>query len=164
MVCLAKMVFLGVDPGLNSTGWGIIKKNGSRLEYIISGVIKTNCSKTSIAYQLLEIFNDISRVISQYNPSHVAIENTYVNENPSSSLKLAQARAAAIIASAQSGLIPTEYQASTIKKVVTGKGNADKAQVDKMITLQLGSIIYKTHDESDAIAIAMCDALFHKPS
>jgi crossover junction endodeoxyribonuclease RuvC len=158
------MTFLGIDPGLIKTGWAIVKRNGSQLQYIASGIIKTKSNKQSIAYQLIDIFNGISQIISLHEPSYVAIENTYVNENPSSSLKLTQARAAAIIASANSGLIPSEYQASTIKKIVSGKGNADKQEVYKMITLQLGSIICKTHDESDAIAIAMCDALFHKPS
>ena len=95
----------------------------------------------------------------QYCPSHSAIENTYINNNPLSSIKLAQARAAAILACSNHNMIPREYQASTIKKIVSGKGNADKIEVNKMITLQLGNIQTETSDESDAIATAMCDAL-----
>jgi crossover junction endodeoxyribonuclease RuvC len=152
------MVFLGIDPGLRKTGWAIIKKNCDKLQYIASGVIKTIGTYSP----LLEIFNCIDQVIFQYNPSHAAIENTYVNENPISSLKLAQARGAAIIACAKNRLIPSEYQASTIKKVVAGKGNGNKADVYKMITLQLGYISSETYDESDAIAIAMCDSLFQR--
>lgn len=156
------MLFLGIDPGLRKTGWAVIKKNASQLQYIKSGIIKTSNGRESIAYPLVELFNGILQVISQYNPSYVAIENTYVNENPASSLKLAHARAAAIIASAKNGLIPSEYQASTIKKVVSGNGKADKDQLYNMIALQLGSIKCETHDESDAIAIAICDALFQR--
>jgi len=157
-----KLSFLGIDPGLRRTGWAIIRKDKTCLKYIASGVIQPRYTIQSIAYQLIDIFNGICHVISQYEPSYVAIENTYVNENPASSLKLAQARSAAIIASAKYGLIPSEYQASTIKKTVSGNGNADKEQLYKMITLQLGFIKCKTNDESDAIAIAICDTLFQK--
>ena len=158
------MVFLGIDPGLRKTGWGIIIRNGNQLKYLASGLIKNDKSSDLIALSLLGIFNGISKVISDYKPSYVAIENTYVNNNPLSSLKLAQARAAAIIACAKYGIIPSEYQASTIKKIVSGKGNADKNDIHKMITLQLGYISTESHDETDAIAIAMCNALFQKSS
>ena len=159
------MIFLGIDPGLNKTGWGIIQKCSNSLKYINSGVIKTKVDRESIAEPLLEIFNEISNVILQYQPSYAAIENTYVNNNPISSLKLAQARAAAIVACAKNGLIASEYQASTIKKVVSGKGNSNKDEIFKMLTLQLGYIENKKYDdESDAIAVAMCDALFQKYS
>ncbi len=151
--------FLGIDAGLRKTGWAIITKIDNQIKYISSGVIKTTgCD----AEALLKIFDSISEVIEKHKPHYVAIENTYVNENPLSSLKLAQARSASIIACSKAGLIPSEYQASTIKKVVSGKGNADKSQVERMITLQLGQITKKTYDESDAIAIAFCDALFQK--
>lgn len=157
------MIFLGIDPGLNKTGWGILEKSQNNLRYINSGVIKTKLDRESIAEPLLEIFNEITNVILQYKPSHAAIENTYVNNNPISSLKLAQARAVAIVACAKNGLIPSEYHASTIKKVVSGKGNSNKDDIYKMITLQLGHIKDKIYsDESDAIAIAMCNALFQK--
>lgn len=154
-------MILGIDSGLRRTGWAILQKNGSKLLYVKSGVIKTtkNDNGPSNAVALGEIFHGMSEIILQCKPTSAAIENTYVNENPLSSLKLAQARAAAIVACAHHNLIPIEYQASTIKKAVAGKGNADKAQVYRMITLQLGSIQYDTNDETDAIAIAMCHAL-----
>jgi crossover junction endodeoxyribonuclease RuvC len=159
-----KLLFLGIDPGLRKTGWAIISKNDCNLVYIASGIIQPQHPRKSIAYPLIDIFNGLCQVISNYHPSYVAIENTYVNENAASSLKLAQARSAAIIASARHGLIPSEYQASTIKKVVSGNGKADKKQLYKMITLQLGVIQCQTDDESDAIAIAICDTLFQRLS
>jgi crossover junction endodeoxyribonuclease RuvC len=158
------ILFLGIDSGLRKTGWGIVSKENTHIKYIASGVLKTKITEISPEYKsdalaLNEIFEYIKDIINKYKPDHCAIENTYVNNNPISSIKLAQARAAAIIACSSSGLIPREYQASTIKKVVSGKGNADKTQVNKMISLQLGNIKTKTSDESDAIAIAVCDAL-----
>ncbi len=157
-------LFLGIDSGLRKTGWGIVRKDNKGIKYIASGVLKTKITDKgpehkSDALALKEIFEYIIDIINQYKPDRCSIENTYVNNNPISSLKLAQARAAAIVACSVSGLIPSEYQASTIKKVVSGKGNADKTQVNKMISLQLGNIKTETSDESDAIAIAMCDAL-----
>jgi crossover junction endodeoxyribonuclease RuvC len=155
------MICLGIDPGLNKTGWAVIKKSNQSLKYLGSGIIKSEANK-HLGEQLVAIFNGIIAVIEKYHPSHAAIENTYVNSNASSSLKLAQARAAAIVACGKNGIIPIEYQASTIKKVISGKGNATKPSVYKMITLQLGYISPTTYDESDAVAIAMCHTLFQK--
>ncbi len=157
-------LFLGIDSGLRKTGWGIVRKENSKIKYVASGVLKTKIIEKSSEHRsdapaLYEIFECIRNIINEYKPDRCSIENTYVNNNPMSSLKLAQARAAAIVACSSAGLIPSEYQASTIKKVVSGKGNADKTQVNKMISLQLGNIKTETSDESDAIAIAMCDAL-----
>lgn len=158
------MKFLGIDCGLRKTGWAIIQKVNSKLIYIKSGIIRTKIQNEnelikSDALALQTIYDSLIEIITLHQPNHASIENTYVNNNPLSSLKLAQARAAAIIACCTQKIIPYEYQASTIKKVVTGKGNADKIQVNKMICLQLGKINTESNDESDAIAIAMCDAL-----
>ena len=156
--------FLGIDSGLRNTGWGIVKKENTKITYIASGVIKTKAQNQQDIYKsdalaLNKIYSAINDIIVQYQPNHCAIENTYINNNPLSSIKLAQARAVAILACSNHNMIPKEYQASTIKKVVAGKGNAEKIEVSKMISLQLGNIKTETNDESDAIAIAMCDAL-----
>ena len=158
--------FLGIDSGLRRIGWGLILKDKQKLLYIASGVFKTTIGNTEIYYHsdgiaLKEIYNFIYNLISEKKPTHCAVENTYVNNNPLSSLKLAQARSAVIIACCNHDLLPREYQASTIKKIVSGRGNADKLELHKMINIQLGNIKTTTNDESDAIAIAMCDALHH---
>ncbi len=161
-------IFLGIDPGLKKTGWGIITKHGTSISYVASGVVQTThvCCNTqshrSNTEALNMIYNEIKDVIAMYRPLHCAVENTYVNSNAITSLKLAQARAVALIACCSSGHIPYEYQASTIKKIITGKGNADKLQVQKMVRIQLGYTVQKHMDESDAIAIAMCHVLLHK--
>jgi crossover junction endodeoxyribonuclease RuvC len=159
-------IFLGIDPGLRQTGWGIIAKNIS-ISYIASGIIKTISDEKISSHRsdpraLGLIYNGIQKIIVDYKVSQCAIENTYVNSNPISSLKLAQARAAAIVACYNNGCMPYEYPASTIKKTITGKGNADKLQVQKMIQIQLGYVGGTQMDETDAIAIAMCHALQHK--
>ena len=121
-------LFLGIDPGLRKTGWGIVKNQGSSISYVLSGVIQTR-SKGDMSQKLLHIFQELEGTIKQHNLQSVAIENTYVNVNYDSSLKLAQARAAAILACARCGYGITEYQAKMVKKRLTGSGNADKEQV-----------------------------------
>lgn len=164
---------LGIDPGLVTTGWGIIERgNTCDLKYIASGVIRSNTiSKNSqfrgkkedfLHERITYIFKILSDVISNYKPTVAAIENTYVNINQHSSLKLAHARAAAIIACSVAGLTVSEYQAKTIKKILVGTGKAEKVQLSKFLSFYLPNMRQNITvlDESDAIAIAVCHAQF----
>ena len=162
-----KKIILGIDPGLLHTGWAVIcKKNNKDLSYIDSGVIHSipkigNGQKKSqyFAIKLGLIFAELEKIINRHKPNTTAIENTYVNTNFNSSLKLSQARAAAILACTVNDLQITEYQAKTVKKTLTGSGIADKTQMTKMINLYLRDVIMiRSYDEADAIAIAICHA------
>jgi crossover junction endodeoxyribonuclease RuvC len=153
-------VAIGIDPGLNSTGWGIVGSQGSKLIYLASGTIKISL-KLSLAEKLLTIYKEICNQIEQHQPKVFAIEETYVNDNPSTSLKLGQARGVAILAAAYNNLDVFEYAPRFVKKAIVGKGNADKVQVAAMINHLLHHKI-ADHNESDAIAIAICHINCHK--
>jgi len=154
--------YFGIDPGLNNTGWGIVLYHGKNsFEYVDSGIIKTK-NKLFQAERLKIIFDSILDKIELHKPNYAAIENTYVNVNNASSLKLAQAKAAALIALAKGGININEYPAKTIKKVITGSGNADKKQIKKMMLIWLPNKYIDSADEVDAVATAICDALSNK--
>ena len=156
--------FLGIDPGLNFTGWGLIDYiNANKFTYIASGVIKT-IPKMEYSQRLNHIFNQVLQVIESYNPEYAAIEDTYVNVNNKSSIMLAQAKAASMIAISQNDIPLVEYAAKKVKKTISGTGNADKSQIIKMISYWLPNVVVKLSDEADALAIALCHASHYKHS
>jgi len=157
------MRILGIDPGLQHTGWGIIDYKNNALSIVDFGVIHST-SKDPISDRLFKIHNDIKTIIASYSPTQAAIEETYVNKNFASSLKLAHARAAAILSLRINGLTPSEYGAKTVKKTLTGSGTADKTQVIKMLGFLMPGLIVKNEDSADALAVAICHSRFYNPS
>lgn len=151
------MRIIGIDPGLNNTGWGIIEKNQNKLSFVASGVIKPD-AKSSMAERLHKIDSELEQIITLYNPQTSAIEETFVNKSPASSLKLGMARGAAFLAPARAGIEVAEYSANTIKKSVVGAGHADKNQIQMMVKILLPRADFKTADAADALAIAICHA------
>ena len=149
---------LGIDPGLRHTGWAVIDIKGREIIYIASGVINTD-AKQPMTERLTLIFREIVAIVKKFEPLSSGLEETYVNKNYGSSLKLAHARAAAMVAMNSNGLDVCEYAAKTVKKTVTGSGSADKAQVSKMLSLLMPGVSIKSEDESDALAIAVCHGL-----
>jgi crossover junction endodeoxyribonuclease RuvC len=148
---------LGLDPGLRRTGWGIIESDGVRLSYVASGVI-TSDGGDELAYRLAELYQGILSVIAAHKPAEAAVEETFVNENPRSTLKLGQARGMALLAPAMKGLTVAEYTPNLIKKSVVGAGHAEKHQVQAMIGFLLPRAKFESADEADALAIAICHA------
>lgn len=148
---------LGLDPGLRHTGWGVISVEGSRLSHVAHGVIKPDGS-LPLAERLVILFDAVCAVIAEHRPQEAAIEETFVNNNPSSTLKLGHARAAAMIAPAKAGLVVAEYAATVVKKAVVGTGGADKAQVAFMIKRLLPAAGEAKADAADALAVAICHA------
>ena len=150
---------IGIDPGLRNTGWGVIEHKNGALNYIASGVIETD-AKQDMADRLLFIHKGLNAVIKNFAPQMSAIEETYVNSNYASSLKLSQARGAAILSLSMEGLKPEEYPAKTIKKALVGTGKADKEQVVSMIGYLMPGVRIESKDAADAVAIAICHANF----
>jgi len=148
---------IGLDPGLRRTGWGVIGVDGNRLAHIASGAVTSN-SKNPLADRLSELFDSLRQIIAIHAPAEAAVEETFVNKNPSSTLKLGQARGAVMLAPAQCGLPVAEYSANLIKKSLVGNGHANKAQVQEMVQILLPGAKPKTTDASDALAIAICHA------
>jgi crossover junction endodeoxyribonuclease RuvC len=148
---------LGLDPGLRLTGWGVISVQGSRLSHVAHGVIRPDETQP-LAERLIFLFDAVAQVIVEHRPDEAAIEETFVNNNPSSTLKLGHARAAAMIAPAKAGLIVAEYAATVVKKAVVGTGNADKTQVAFMIKRLLPTAGEPKADAADALAVAIAHA------
>jgi crossover junction endodeoxyribonuclease RuvC len=148
---------IGFDPGLRRTGWGVIESDGVRLCYIASGTI-TPPKEDDLAYRLSALFDAVTSVIQSFSPSEAAVEETFVNENPRSTLKLGQARGAVLLAPARLGLKVAEYTPNLVKKSVTGTGHAEKQQIQAMISFLLPKASFESADEADALAIAITHA------
>jgi crossover junction endodeoxyribonuclease RuvC len=148
---------LGIDPGSQRTGFGVLDATGSRLTYVASGVIRT--SHAEFAARLCEIFRCVQTIVAQYRPQEIAIERVFVNRNPDSALKLGQARGAAICGTAESQAEIFEYATREIKLAVVGSGGAEKAQVQLMMKSILKLDGSLSADAADALAAAVCHAL-----
>ncbi|MDF3072808.1 MAG: ruvC [Alphaproteobacteria bacterium] len=152
------MRLIGLDPGLRITGWGVIESDGYRLRHVAHGVVKSD-EKLSLAERLDQLFVGISAVIEAQQPVHAAVEETFVNKNASSTLKLGYARGVVLLAPARLGLPVSEYGANQVKKAVVGVGHADKTQVAMMVKRLLPGVS-ATADAADALAVAICLAHF----
>ncbi|MDR0803920.1 MAG: crossover junction endodeoxyribonuclease RuvC [Rickettsiales bacterium] len=148
------MRILGIDPGLRHTGWAIIDSSGQTRKYIASGVILPPTTG-ELPDRLAYIFDEVGRLVDEAKPDSAAIEITFVNKNPTTTLILGHARAAAMIAIATRGVRLAEYEPNKIKKAITGAGHADKGQITAMLKILLPAAAPKTADEADAIAIAL---------
>jgi crossover junction endodeoxyribonuclease RuvC len=149
---------IGLDPGLQRTGWGVISSIGNSLSYIDHGVIETN-PKALLADRLNSLYQGIFKVLQQLQPQEAAVEETFVNKNPTSTLKLGMARGVVLFTPASFGLQVSEYSANKVKKSVVGSGHADKHQVAQMICMLLPTMPKNvTADAADALAIAICHA------
>ena len=148
------MRILGLDPSLSSTGWGVIEVNANRLQYVADGFIPTS-PKMSIEERLDIIFNTLSEVIETYQPVEAAIEKTFLNSNPETSLKLSMARGVVILAACHYHVPLFEFDPTKVKKALVGVGHADKNQVETMVKILLPGCKPKNNDSSDALAMAI---------
>ena len=153
----APLRILGLDPGLRKTGWGVISVEGSRLVHVAHGVIAPKDS-LPFAERLLVLFEAISEVVALHAPHEAAVEETFMNNNAASALKLGHARGIALLAPARAGLEVHEYAANLVKKTVVGVGHAEKTQVQMMIKTLLPRAEALTADAADALAVAICHA------
>ena len=150
------MRLIGLDPGLRLTGWGVIDVEGNRLRHVAHGVVKV-AGDRSLAQRLAELFEAIAAVVAAQQPVEAAVEETFVNINPGSTLKLGQARGVVMLAPARAGLPVFEYAANLVKKSVTGAGHADKRQIAMMVGVLLPGV-EASADAADALAVAICHA------
>ncbi len=138
-------------------GWGIIESHGSNLSFIACGVVKSDAA-LSLAHRLRQLHEGLSAIIHAHMPMEAAVEETFVNRDPQSALKLGQARGIALLTPALAGLPVAEYSTNLVKKTVVGAGHAEKAQIAMMIRVLLPKSDAKTPDAADALAIAICHA------
>ena len=151
------MRIIGLDPGLQRTGWGIIEASGTRLTFVACGTVQTQ-SGEPLATRLESIFEGLRSVIAANGPFEAAVEETVVNRNALSSLKLGHARGVVLLAASISGLAVSEYAAKQVKRAVTGTGNAAKDQVVHMVKILLPGAGDPGSDAADALAVAICHA------
>lgn len=151
------MIILGLDPGLGTTGWGLIRAEGNRLSHLANGRLRTD-AQAPLARRLAHLDAMLAALIAEHGPEAAAVEEVFVNANPQSTLKLGQARGVALCAAARAGLDVGEYAPSIVKKAVVGVGNADKAQVHAMVARLLPGTKIAGPDAADALAVAICHA------
>lgn len=154
---LAVTRVLGIDPGLRTTGFGIIDVQGQKLRYVASGCIKSN-SAQQLPERLLTLFSGVNEIIDTYQPDVAAVEQVFSNVNPQSTLLLGQARGAAVTALVARKLAVSEYTALQVKQSVVGHGKAAKQQVAHMVMRLLTLPGEPGGDAADALACAICHA------
>ncbi len=147
-------IILGIDPGLVNTGWGVISKENNTYKFLGCGTIITD-AKEDIALRIRDINVQLNKVIDSYSIDEAAVEETFVNKNSLTSLKLGHARGAIILTVSLADIPIAEYSATNVKKAVTGTGRAEKGQVESMIKILLPKATVKTEHEADALAVAI---------
>lgn len=153
----AAIRILGIDPGLRKTGWGVVVSEGSKLAFAGCGCIESDNARP-LSERLRQLHEGIAAVIAAHAPDEAAVEETFVNRDPQSALKLGQARGIALVVPALAGLSVAEYAANLVKKTVVGVGHADKKQVQMMIRVLLPKAEATSADAADALAVAICHA------
>lgn len=151
------MRLLGLDPGLQRTGWGLVQAEGNAVHFLSAGVISTDPAGT-LAGRLETLHRDLQAVFEAALPDAAAVEETVVNRNAQSSLKLGHARGVVLLAAAQAGLPVTEYASKAVKRAVVGTGAAEKRQVAMMVKVLLPGVGALGADAADALAVALCHA------
>ena len=153
----ARLIILGLDPGLGTTGWGLIRAEGNRLSHLANGQLKTD-PREPLPRRLSHLASQLEALLADHAPDSAAAEEIFVNKNPQTTLKLAQARGVCLMVAARSGIEVGEYAARLVKKAVVGVGNADKVQVHKMVQRLLPGIAIAGPDAADALAVAITHA------
>ncbi len=148
---------IGIDPGLQHTGWGIIDVSGNSMHHVADGAVHSSADR-SLADRLCQLYEALVNVLATWKPDEAAVEEIFVNKNPASTLKLGMARGVALLVPAKAGLLVTEYPTNLIKKSVVGAGHAEKSQVQMMMRVLLPGCTLKSPDAADALAVAVCHA------
>jgi crossover junction endodeoxyribonuclease RuvC len=151
------VIILGLDPGLGTTGWGVLRADGNRLTHVGNGQIRTDPS-APLPRRLANLHAALAEVIRTERPDAAAVEEVLGNTNAQSTLKLGQARGVVLLAAASAGLVIGEYHPSTVKKAVVGTGGAEKRQIQAMLAVLLPGARLAGPDAADALAVAITHA------
>jgi crossover junction endodeoxyribonuclease RuvC len=151
------LIILGLDPGLGTTGWGLVRADGNRLSHIANGQMKTR-SADPLPQRLAALAEQLEELIGDFGPEAAAVEEVFVNKTPQSTLKLAHARGVSLMLAARAGIVVGEYAPTLVKKAVVGTGGAEKAQVHAMVQRLLPGVEIAGPDAADALAVAITHA------
>jgi len=150
------MRIIGLDPGLRHTGWGVVEIDGNRLRHVADGAVHVPAA-ASLAERLRALFEGLGKILAEQRPDEAAVEETFVNKNPGTTLRLGAARGVVLLTPALRGIKVAEYSANLIKKSVVGAGHADKHQIEIMVRMLLPGALAAA-DAADALAVAICHA------
>ena len=148
------MRILGIDPGSRITGYGIVDVTGTNVRYVDCGCLKVRSEE--LGERLRQIHDGIRTIATDHNAVEVAAEKVFVHRNPASAIKLGQARGAALVAAVGAGLKLYEYSPNEVKQAITGRGHAEKQQMQLMVKMLLGLARIPPSDAADALAVAIC--------
>ena len=151
------MIVIGLDPGLQKTGWGVIEADGNRLRHVADGCVKSRAADP-LSDRLMQLYEGLAGIIAAHRPASAAVEETFVTANGQSTLKLGQARGVVLLVAARAGLPVAEYATRFVKKAIVGVGAADKHQVRLMVERLLPGCVASGEDAADALAVAICHA------
>ncbi len=150
---------LGIDPGLVSTGYAVIESEGDAARLIASGVVAVS---GALPARLGAIFDGLNEIIREHRPEAASVETVFMHKDASAAIKLGQARGVAVCAAVTNGIPVHEYDTRVVKKLIVGKGNAAKEQVQFMVARLLQVAARYKDDEADAMALALCHAFSHR--
>ncbi|WP_116132419.1 crossover junction endodeoxyribonuclease RuvC [Tropicimonas sp. IMCC34043] len=150
------MRVIGIDPGLRTTGWGMIDVQGARISHVANGLCRSEGD--DLGGRLLSLFDQLTEVVTRFRPESAAVEQTFVNRDGAGTLKLGQARGIAMLVPARAGLAVGEYAPNAVKKAIVGVGHAEKHQIAHMIGIHFPGVALAGPDAADALAIAICHA------
>lgn len=148
---------IGIDPGLRRTGWGVVETLGNSLRFVACGTV-TSDDKAELAARLCQLHDGLVDILARHAPDEAAVEQTFVNANPTSTLRLGQARGIAMLVPARAGLAVAEYAPNAVKKAVIGVGHGDKKQIHMMVRVLMPKAVFDGDDAADALAVAICHA------
>lgn len=148
---------MGLDPGLRHTGWGVIDVAGTHLRHIAHGAVHSDAGD-DLSERLRQLHDQLADVLDAWQPDEAAVEETFVNKNPVSTLKLGQARGVVLLVPALRGIPVAEYAPNMIKKAVVGSGHAHKDQIHAMVSMLLPGVKILSGDAADALSVAICHA------
>ena len=154
---MASLRIIGLDPGLRHTGWGLIAVEANRIRHLDHGSVDVD-DRLGFPDRLKALHDGLTAVLAATGPHEAAVEETFVNKNPTSTLKLGHARGVVMLVPALAGLPVAEYGANHIKKSIVGSGHAGKEQVQAMVRMLLPGVTLKGPDAADALAVAICHA------
>lgn len=149
------MKIIGIDPGLTKTGVGIIEVKNNNIGFVSSATIYSSANQ-QLSLRLSFFHKELTKIINFYQPDVSAIEETFINNNPLTSLKLGHARGSLILTLSLANLEVFEYSTTKVKKTVTGFGRAEKNQIQAMVKILLPQANFRSEDEADALAVAIC--------
>lgn len=153
----APVIIVGIDPGLQATGWGAIAVDGSALVFRGAGTV-TSRADAPLCQRLAALYDGLGAMLDEIAPDEAAVEATFVSRDGAATLKLGQARGIALLAPARRGLPVAEYAPNLVKKTVVGAGHADKRQIRHMVTMLLPRVTARSEHAFDALAVAICHA------